>query len=146
MKLFWSKDAWEDYLYWQDNDADVLGRINAVLQDIRRNPVKGIGKPEPLRGDLSGWWSRRITGDHRIVYRVRGSGEEAARRNRRLPISLFAPSLRAQAISRRGPRRRDLSLTSIRALGCVHREAPPRVRRERRIPRPSLTLICANLR
>jgi toxin YoeB len=76
MKLLWSKDAWEDYLYWQDNDADVLRRINAVLQDIRRNPVKGIGKPEPLRGDLSGWWSRRITGDHRLVYRARGSGEE----------------------------------------------------------------------
>ena len=76
MKLLWSKDAWEDYLYWQDNDADVLRRINAVLQDIRRNSVRGIGKPEPLRGDLSGWWSRRITGDHRIVYRVSGSGEE----------------------------------------------------------------------
>ena len=76
MKLLWSKDAWEDYLYWQGNDDDVLRRINALLQDIRRSPVKGIGKPEPLRGDLAGWWSRRITGDHRIVYRIRGTDEE----------------------------------------------------------------------
>ncbi len=76
MKLLWSKDAWEDYLYWQENDGDVLRRINALLQDIRRSPGKGIGKPEPLRGDLAGWWSRRITADHRIVYRIRGSGEE----------------------------------------------------------------------
>ena len=75
MKLLWSTDAWKDCLYWQGN-YDVLRRINALLQDIRRSPVKGIGKPEPLRGDLALWWSRRITGDHRIVYRIRGSGEE----------------------------------------------------------------------
>ena len=76
MKLLWSENAWEDYLYWQEYDRQVLRRINALLQDIQRSPFKGVGKPEPLRGDLGGWWSRRITGDHRIVYRVRGTGEE----------------------------------------------------------------------
>ena len=76
MKLLWSEAAWEDYLYWQKTDPDTLRRINTLLQDIRRNPFKGLGKPEPLRGDLSGWWSRRISGDHRIVYRSRGLGDE----------------------------------------------------------------------
>jgi toxin YoeB len=75
MKLLWSEHAWEDYLYWQEADRQVLRRINALLQDIRRSPFKGVGKPEPLRGDLAGWWSRRITGDHRIVYRARGIGD-----------------------------------------------------------------------
>jgi toxin YoeB len=76
MKLLWSVSAWEDYLYWQKSDRDVLRRINTLLHDIGRDPFKGIGKPEPLRGDLAGWWSRRITGDHRIVYRTRGSGDD----------------------------------------------------------------------
>ena len=76
MKLLWGENAWEDYLYWQQSDREVLRRVNTLLQDIRRSPFKGIGKPEPLRGDLAGWWSQRITGDHRIVYRARGSGEE----------------------------------------------------------------------
>jgi toxin YoeB len=76
MKLLWSETAWEDYLYWQQSDCDILRRINALVQEIRHNPFNGIGKPEPLRGDLAGWWSRRITGDHRIVYRVRGSNDE----------------------------------------------------------------------
>ena len=76
MKLLWSENAWEDYLYWQQSDQEVLRRVNTLLQDIRRSPFKGIGKPEPLRGDLAGWWSQRITGDHRIVYRARGIGEE----------------------------------------------------------------------
>lgn len=76
MKLLWSEAAWEDYLSWQRVDPDTLHRINTLLQDIRRNPFKGLGKPEPLRGDLSGWWSRRISGDHRIVYRARGAGDE----------------------------------------------------------------------
>jgi toxin YoeB len=74
MKLLWSESAWDDYLYWQANDRDILHRINIVVQDVRRRPFAGIGKPEPLRGDLAGWWSRRITGDHRLVYRIRGSG------------------------------------------------------------------------
>ena len=76
MKLLWSEAAWEDYLYWQKADPDTLHRINALSQEIRRNPFKGLGKPEPLRGDLSGWWSRRISGNHRIVYRTRGADDE----------------------------------------------------------------------
>jgi toxin YoeB len=77
MKLLWSQSAWEDYLYWQQqSDQDILRRINQLVSDIQRQRFGGIGKPEPLRGDLAGWWSRRITGDHRIVYRIRGSGSE----------------------------------------------------------------------
>ena len=76
MRLLWSPEAWEDYLYWQASDKAVLDKINALLGDIRRTPFKGLGKPEPLRGNLSGWWSRRITGDHRLVYRVEGKGNE----------------------------------------------------------------------
>lgn len=76
MRLLWSREAWEDYLYWHASDRAVLDKINALLEDIRRTPFKGLGKPEPLRGNLSGWWSRRITGDHRLVYRVEGKGAE----------------------------------------------------------------------
>ena len=76
MKLLWAENAWEDYLYWQSGDRDFMRRINALINDIRRNPFTGIGKPEPLRGDLAGWWSRRIAADHRIVYRILGSGDE----------------------------------------------------------------------
>ena len=75
MKLLWTDEAWEDYVHWQETDGDVLRRINELLKDARRSPFKGIGKPEPLRGDLAGWWSRRITGDHRLVYRVSGKGD-----------------------------------------------------------------------
>ena len=75
MKLLWSGNAWEDYLYWQENDRTVLRRINALLQDIRRSPFKGVGKPEPLRGDLAGWWSPVIRRDHQPVRSPRsGSG------------------------------------------------------------------------
>ncbi|MGH7064281.1 MAG: Txe/YoeB family addiction module toxin [Stellaceae bacterium] len=76
MRLLWDEGAWADYLFWQGSDRDVLRRINALIENIRRDPFAGIGKPEPLRGDLAGWWSRRITADHRIVYRIRGSGDE----------------------------------------------------------------------
>ena len=76
MKLLWGETAWEDYLYWQSNDRDIVRRINVVVRDMLRDPFNGTGKPEPLRGDLAGWWSRRITGDHRIVYRMRGTGNE----------------------------------------------------------------------
>jgi toxin YoeB len=76
VRLLWSPEAWEDYLYWQASDKAVLDKINALLGDIRRAPFKGLGKPEPLRGNLSGWWSRRISGDRRLVYRVEGKGYE----------------------------------------------------------------------
>jgi toxin YoeB len=75
MKLLWSAEAWEDYLYWQETDRDVLKRLNELIRDARRSPFKGIGKPEPLKGVLAGWWSRRITADHRMGYRVSGKGD-----------------------------------------------------------------------
>jgi toxin YoeB len=62
--------AWEDYLYWQSHDKKVLKKINSLLKDIHRDPFKGIGSPEPLKHNLSGYWSRRITLEHRLVYRV----------------------------------------------------------------------------
>ncbi len=69
MKLLWDERGWNDYLAWQDNDRKTLRKINALLKDIQRNPYDGQGKPEPLRGNLSGWWSRRIDSANRIVYR-----------------------------------------------------------------------------
>ncbi|MBN8980532.1 MAG: Txe/YoeB family addiction module toxin [Rhizobiales bacterium] len=73
MNLFWTADAWQDYLSWQD-DPKTLAAINALIKDIAREPFKGIGKPEPLKHALQGWWSRRITSEHRLVYRVSGKG------------------------------------------------------------------------
>ncbi len=68
--------GWEDYVYWQENDSGTLEKINDLIKEIKRDPFKGKGKPEPLRGNLKGYWSRRITGEHRLVYRVEGKGEE----------------------------------------------------------------------
>ena len=62
--------AWEDYLYWQDTDRTKAKRINALLRDVLRHPFRGLGKPEPLRGDLAGFWSRRIDAEQRLVYSV----------------------------------------------------------------------------
>ena len=66
----WDFEAWEEYLYWQMQDKKMLKRINQLIKDIQRNPFEGIGKPEPLKGNLSGFWSRRIDEEHRIVYAV----------------------------------------------------------------------------
>jgi toxin YoeB len=66
----WDFDAWEDYLYWQKQDKKILKRINQLVRDISRNPFEGIGKPEPLKGNLAGFWSRRIDEEHRLVYVV----------------------------------------------------------------------------
>ncbi|WP_435368508.1 Txe/YoeB family addiction module toxin [Sphingomonas faeni] len=71
-------DAWRDYVDWQRTDAKVLERINALITECARDPFRGTGRPEPLRQNLTGWWSRRITGEHRLVYRVRGSGDAQA--------------------------------------------------------------------
>ena len=71
MELVWQTNAWEDYLYWQEQDKKMLRRINDLINDTLRSPFKGIGKPEPLKGDLSGYWSRRITDEHRLVYAVK---------------------------------------------------------------------------
>lgn len=73
--IVWRLDAWRDYVAWQAEDARVLERINALIGECLRDPFRGMGKPEPLKQNLTGWWSRRITGEHRLVYRVRGLGE-----------------------------------------------------------------------
>jgi toxin YoeB len=70
--LQFSDDAWEDYLYWQQADRKLLKRINELIKAIQRDPFQGIGKPEPLRHALAGYWSRRINDEHRIVYKVEG--------------------------------------------------------------------------
>ena len=72
MKLIFAEKAWEDYLYWQKTEKKMLNRINTLINDIQREPFDGIGKPEPLKHALSGYWSRRISDEHRIVYRVDG--------------------------------------------------------------------------
>lgn len=70
MKLVFSSRAWEDYLFWQATDRKLLLRINELIQETTRSPFKGAGKPEPLKHVLAGYWSRRITDEHRMVYRV----------------------------------------------------------------------------
>lgn len=69
-RVQWDVDAWEDYLYWQVEDKQIMKKINQLVKDIRRTPFEGIGKPEPLKGNLSGLWSRRINSEHRLVYLV----------------------------------------------------------------------------
>ena len=66
--ISWHQKAWDDYLYWQQNDKRVLKRVNALIKDIERNPFDGIGKPEQLKYEWSGFWSRRINDEHRLVY------------------------------------------------------------------------------
>lgn len=70
MKLLFSANAWEDYLHWQRTDKKILARINTLIREIQRQPFEGIGKPEPLKHALSGYWSRRINDEHRIVYKI----------------------------------------------------------------------------
>ncbi|OGT30613.1 MAG: toxin YoeB [Gammaproteobacteria bacterium RBG_16_51_14] len=70
MNLIFSEHAWEDYLYWQRTDKKILKRINQLIKDIQHSPFQGIGKPEPLKHGLSGYWSRRIDDEHRIVYKI----------------------------------------------------------------------------
>lgn len=76
MKLSFHLRAWEDYGYWKSNDARMVARVDALIADTLRSPFRGIGKPEPLRDSLAGWWSRRITEEHRLVYRVAGKGAD----------------------------------------------------------------------
>lgn len=70
MKLVWDESAWDDYLYWQRQDRRVLRRINQLIAEVQRNGNEGIGKPEPLKHGFQGYWSRRITAEHRLVYKV----------------------------------------------------------------------------
>ncbi len=71
MKPNWFEEAWEDYVWWQTQDRKTLKRINSLIKDSQRNGYGGIGKPEPLKGDLSGFWSKRIDDDNRFVYRIK---------------------------------------------------------------------------
>ncbi len=70
MKLIFSEQAWDDYLYWQKTDSRILERINTLIKECSRQPFSGIGKPEPLKHALAGYWSRRINDEHRLVYKV----------------------------------------------------------------------------
>ena len=76
MKIVFADNAWQDYQYRLDTDRKTLMRLNGLIEECRRSPFKGTGKPEPLRGDLKGWWSRRLTQEDRLVYRVEGKGKE----------------------------------------------------------------------
>ena len=78
MKIVFWPTAWDDYLHWHAADPKILARLNTLLEECRRHPFRGTGKPEPLGGKLSGWWSRRIDLEHRLVYRVAGKGETQA--------------------------------------------------------------------
>ena len=71
MRVAFESDGWDDYLYWQSHDRKILTRINKLIKDIIRDPFAGIGRPEPLKDELSGYWSRRINREHRLVYTVR---------------------------------------------------------------------------
>lgn len=70
MKIIFHEQAWEDYLHWQEHDRKLLSRLNGLIRECARTPFSGTGKPEPLRGPLAGWWSRRLTREHRLVYRA----------------------------------------------------------------------------
>ncbi|MBI4641085.1 MAG: Txe/YoeB family addiction module toxin [Candidatus Tectomicrobia bacterium] len=72
MKLVFTESAWQDYLWFQEHNRQLLKRINDLIKDAQRDPFKGIGKPEPLKGELSGYWARRINTEHRLVYEVSG--------------------------------------------------------------------------
>lgn len=78
MRLVFSERAWNHYLYWQSEDSKTLERVNALIKECLRDPFRGTGKPEPLGGNLAGWWSRRINQEHRLVYRVSGKGDGQA--------------------------------------------------------------------
>ncbi|WBH15625.1 Txe/YoeB family addiction module toxin [Sphingomonas radiodurans] len=78
MILTFSSRAWSEYLEWQGDDRRGLERVNALIKECQRDPFRGTGKPEPLGGNLSGWWSRRINREHRLVYRVSGAGDAQA--------------------------------------------------------------------
>ena len=70
MRKLWTDRAWADYLHWQEQSKKTLKKVNTLIKDIERSPYEGLGKPEPLKHDLSGWWSRQIDGTNRIVYRI----------------------------------------------------------------------------
>ena len=73
MNFEFTVNGWQDFEYWMDNDPEIAGKIRALVKDISRSPFQGLGKPEPLKFNLKGYWSRRISGEHRLVYKVEGS-------------------------------------------------------------------------
>jgi toxin YoeB len=93
VKISFTPGGWDDYLYWQHADPKLLARINALLQDMPRSPFRGIGKPEPLRENWAGWWSRRIDGEHRGLSGLR-IGRRAAAGDRSVPSSLLRARFR----------------------------------------------------
>jgi toxin YoeB len=74
LRVHFTDHGWDDYLYWCDHDCATHSRLNQLIEDARRTPFKGLGKPEPLKGDLAGFWSRRLTREHRLVHTVEGKG------------------------------------------------------------------------
>jgi toxin YoeB len=78
MSIVFSDEAWEQYLYWQQNDKDILERLHVLIKDCQRSPLKGIGKPEPLKGNYKGFWSRRINLEHRLIYSISNNRLEIA--------------------------------------------------------------------
>ena len=72
MRLIFANEAWEDYVYWQKQDKKIVERINKLIGEVKRDPFDGVGKPEPLKHALSGFWSRRINDEHRMVYKIEG--------------------------------------------------------------------------
>ncbi len=79
MKVLFTDDGWDDYQHWASNDRAMMAKVNTLIEDSRRRLFVGLGKPEPLKPDLAGWWSRRISGDHRLVYRIVGKAGEDQR-------------------------------------------------------------------
>jgi toxin YoeB len=75
LRVHFTDNGWDDYLYWSRHDQQAHERLNELIENVRRTPFNGLGKPEPLKGDLAGFWSRRITGEHRLVYGVSGKGD-----------------------------------------------------------------------
>jgi toxin YoeB len=76
VNVVWTWNAWNDYASWQASDPERAEKINALIKDIARNPFNGLGKPEPLKGEFSGFWSRRINSEHRLIYSVSGKNED----------------------------------------------------------------------
>ena len=74
--IHWTEEAWEEYTYWQESDRQIASKINTLVRECLRTPFAGIGKPEPLRGELSGFWSRRLTAEHRFIYKVYGKPDD----------------------------------------------------------------------
>jgi toxin YoeB len=78
VKISFAGVAWEDYLHWQANDVKISAKLNSLIKECTRSPFSGLGKPEPLKQNWAGWWSRRLTDEHRLVYRVRDGALEIA--------------------------------------------------------------------